>query len=103
MVRPRLRLRSGSCDDARELASACRLQPCMRRRSERLLVGAIALAAPLAAHAHHPGDSGWSPEPWVVGLLAFALLGYVVGVTRLWARAGTARGIGWHNVGCFVA
>jgi putative membrane protein len=75
----------------------------MRRRSERLLVGAIALAAPLAAHAHHPGDSGWSPEPWVVGLLAFALLGYVVGVTRLWARAGTARGIGWHNVGCFVA
>ena len=75
----------------------------MRKRSGRLLIGAIALAAPLAAHAHHPGDTGWSPESWVLGLLAFALLGYAFGLTRLWTRAGTSRGIGWHNVGCFAA
>ena len=73
--------------------------------TQSILIGAATLFAPIAARAHHPGagaEQGWNAEAWVVGLLALALLGYVVGVGRLWRRAGTARGIGWREVVCFA-
>ena len=35
----------------------------------------------------------WSFEPWTVALLAIGMALYLAGITRLWRRAGTGRGI----------
>jgi putative membrane protein len=63
------------------------------------LTALAAASLPLAAFAHHPagapppGWSTWSLEPWVLVLLAGAAVLYVIGVTRLWRRAGRGRGV----------
>jgi putative membrane protein len=71
------------------------------------IVPVLILAAP--AHAHAPAAPShehvhlawtWNPDPVVlVPVLALALL-YVVGIARLWSRAGVGRGVpAWRALG----
>lgn len=58
------------------------------------------------AAAHHPGTAtaaAWSFDPWVVAPLLASLALYAAGLARLWARAGTGRGIGRTQAACFGA
>jgi putative membrane protein len=61
------------------------------------------LGAPLSASAHHAGNAGPLIEPWGAACLAVSVLLYVVGVTRLWRRAGTFRGISRGDAVRFAA
>lgn len=45
----------------------------------------------------------WSPEPWVLALLALSAFLYARGVWRLWASAGWGRGIGKPAVIAFAS
>ncbi|HYC35946.1 MAG TPA: cytochrome c oxidase assembly protein [Usitatibacter sp.] len=76
----------------------------------RLSLAAIAAAAVLPAMAHHPAGveaaalaSRWTFDPWVTLPLAASLALYVVGLRRLWARAGRGRGISGREAACFAA
>jgi putative membrane protein len=59
----------------------------------------LTAAASNAAFAHEqsvhvPADAlAWSFEPWVVGCLALAAALYLIGLARLWRRAGAGRGV----------
>jgi putative membrane protein len=46
-----------------------------------------------AAVAGPPSPLGWSFEPWVLACLFLAAALYVVGLARLWQRAGPGRGV----------
>ena len=73
------------------------------------LTALAAASLPLATLAHHPaggpppGWSTWSPEPWVLLLLAASAALYAMGVARLWRRAGSGRGITRAHVARFAA
>lgn len=62
------------------------------------------LPRPAFAHGGHPPTpqhlwSAWTFDPGVVLGLAIAMIGYAIGVRRLWQTAGTARGIArWRTV-----
>ena len=62
----------------------------------------VACLVPVLAHAHSGGAEeliGWTLDPWVVTPLLLAGAAYAIGVTALWRRAGTGRGVrGWHVV-----
>ncbi len=64
----------------------------------RAVAAAGWLAAGAAAHAHEPepasAATGWTPEAWVLWLLALAAALYLAGLARLWRNAGTGRGLG---------
>jgi cytochrome c oxidase assembly factor CtaG len=53
---------------------------------------ALVLAGAAQAHdgSHHDGP-GWTLTPWVTGPLALIALLYIVGLSRLWARARHSR------------
>jgi putative membrane protein len=64
----------------------------------------VALLVPTWAHAHEGGAHGypWTFAPWVTVPLALSGLLYLVGVKRLWARAGQGRGVRNWQVLCFA-
>jgi putative membrane protein len=83
----------------------------------RRCVAAIGVASFCAAAAHaHPLDAaaagnatgpppplGWSFEPWVLACLLLAGALYLVGVARLWRRAGPGRGVHGRRALAFAA
>lgn len=84
---------------------------CARRRAKRPWWPAaplLALAAgPAAGHAGHDAPptlaTAFSPSPWLLlPLAAWALL-YVVGLRRLWRRAGVGAGVGPAALASVVA
>jgi putative membrane protein len=61
----------------------------------------------LLAHAGEPDAlqpllSRWTMDPLVISLLVVTSLLYIQGVSRLWRRAGPARGVRWYEVLCFA-
>ncbi|MBS0644140.1 MAG: cytochrome c oxidase assembly protein [Acetobacteraceae bacterium] len=62
----------------------------------------LALLLPGQAVAHEI-EAGLTFDPWVI--LPWQLSGwlFVLGVLRLWRRAGAGRGIGWRHVAYFAA
>jgi len=70
-------------------------------------VGVAAAAIPLLASAHtgahEPGELHWPFEPWVIVLLAVALVAYARGLQRLWAHAGRRAGVTPSAALCFAA
>jgi len=75
----------------------------MDPRSLRQLSLATLLAAPATAFAHdNAGISAGSFEPWLIALLAVSAIGYAMGVTTLWRKAGTGRGIRVADAARFV-
>ena len=68
----------------------------------RLSVATL-VAFPATAFAHAAAGRASSFEPWLVALLVATAFGYGWGVTRLWRKAGSGRGIRIANVGRFVA
>ncbi|MEO8925455.1 MAG: cytochrome c oxidase assembly protein [Caldimonas sp.] len=80
-----------------------------RSATRAALAGVIFLLLPAVAAAHAVSvDDGvawhwhWSWEPWVVACLAISAVLYAIGVGRLWAHAGTGRGVSAQQVGNFV-
>ncbi len=66
----------------------------------------ILAAVPASAHGGHPVApasllSEWRPDPLVSLMLILAAILYGRGLSRLWSRAGVARGIGRLEVGAF--
>ena len=68
----------------------------------RRLIGAVLATAPALVHAHD-ADAGAGIEPWVAACLALSAILYVVGLRKLWRRAGVARGVGWTQVALYLA
>ncbi|MDQ6679443.1 MAG: cytochrome c oxidase assembly protein [Pseudomonadota bacterium] len=73
------------------------------------MVGIILLAAHAAVLAHAVSEADglawrrhWSWEPWVVACLSLSAVLYAIGAARLWARAGTGRGVSPRQTGSFV-
>src|SRR5262249_26464846 len=72
-----------------------------KRRSHRahLAPATLTAAASSSAFAHEQGVRfpegalAWSFEPWVVICLALAGALYLLGLVRLWRRAGAGRGV----------
>jgi len=67
---------------------------------------ALLLLAPAAAWAHaghpHPEPPGWSFEPWAIVPLFLALVAYLIGLVRLWNRAGSSRPVVRRNATLFL-
>ena len=65
----------------------------------------LLLAAP-AALAHAPQQpaaaADWNTEAWLLLLLAVSVLGYALGLRRLWAHAGSGRGVGTLQAASFA-
>jgi len=67
-------------------------------------LAALSAAAPAGAHeTAGSGGAGWTFPPAVVAALAVCGVAYVVGVRRLWRRAGTGAGIGVRAAVSFAA
>lgn len=68
---------------------------------------ALALAAAASQAAAHgsgtPGTLPWHGEPWVVVLLALSVIGYGIGLTRLWRHAHGGAGVTRAEAGAFAA
>lgn len=69
----------------------------------------LLLALPAAVLAHAPQEHGqpaspwsWNAEPWLLLLLALSVLGYGIGLRRLWASAGGRRGVSTLQAWCFA-
>lgn len=96
--------RSMRARDAGRPARPRRIRP---RGPKAILVAGLLASSIGSAVAHSPGEGEtawqWVFEPWVVACLASSLVLYVVGVARLWRRAGSGRGIGVAHVGAFAA
>jgi putative membrane protein len=65
-------------------------------------------ASPAAAHGGQPVAPGelwseWRPDLLLSAAFALAVLAYGRGLVRLWARAGTARGVARLEAGSFAA
>ncbi|MDQ2735949.1 MAG: cytochrome c oxidase assembly protein [Pseudomonadota bacterium] len=80
-----------------------------RSATRATLAGVIFLLLPAVAEAHAVSVDDevawhwhWSWEPWVVACLAISAVLYAIGVARLWAHAGTGRGVSAPQVGNFV-
>ena len=77
------------------------------RRAARRLLAVVLGAAPMLARAHAgPHDAPalpWQFEPWVIVLLAAAVLAYGLGLQRLWRHAGRRAGVSLATAACFVA
>jgi cytochrome c oxidase assembly factor CtaG len=67
------------------------------------LSAATLIAVPATAVAHDAVAKASTFAPWLVVLLAASALGYGWGVTRLWRKAGAARGIRAADAGRFIA
>jgi putative membrane protein len=67
----------------------------------------LILLWPGVASAHQPGEHAaafaWNFEPWVVASLLASLALYAIGVRRLWAKAGTGRGVSRLEAALFGA
>jgi putative membrane protein len=94
---------------ARNERSPCGAPPRARSRAARALPGASFLIAHGLASAHATGGAEahawrgqWSWEPWVVSCLLLSAGLYAIGIARLWAHAGTGRGVSARQVGSFV-
>jgi len=76
-----------------------------------LMVGGGGAGAPLLAALAHarglvpPGEAWttWNPDPWILLGLAAMAGTYLLGVRRLWARAGKGRGLPPWRVGAYLA
>ena len=71
-------------------------------------VAAAALSLTPAAQAHALAETSadvyaWSFEPWVLLLLGVSAVLYVLGIARLWRRAGRGHGVGVLQVYAFAA
>jgi putative membrane protein len=53
----------------------------------------VAWGAPAQAHQAGSVAGSWNLAPWLVGSLAAAAAFYVIGLARLWRKAGVGRGI----------
>ena len=74
-----------------------------------LLSAAPLLFAPALVFAHvpEPGPAlpslwSWNTQPWLLGLLALSAIGYALGLRRLWANAGSGRGVATWQAGAFA-
>ncbi|HUL63382.1 MAG TPA: cytochrome c oxidase assembly protein [Burkholderiaceae bacterium] len=70
-----------------------------RSHLAHLALATLTAAASTGATAHEQGvrfpagTLAWSFEPWVVSCLALAAALYLLGLVRLWRRAGAGRGV----------
>ena len=68
----------------------------------QLITGLLLFCAAGAAHAHHLGAQGASPDlPLTLVIVASAAL-YALGIARLWKRAGAGRGIRFAQAARFA-
>jgi putative membrane protein len=81
----------------------------VRALSLLLLVLVLVLVLPAAARAHVPQGLPtapswweWNLAPWLLFLLGLSALAYGVGLRRLWANAGGARGVSKQQAACFA-
>lgn len=51
----------------------------------------VALALPVAAHAHEANETGWTLDPWISAPLVLAAVLYGIGAARLLARSSSPR------------
>ena len=63
----------------------------VRGASLPLVTFAALMLVPVPAFAH-AGERAWG-EPWVAALVTMAVLGYAIGLSRLWRHAGPGSGI----------
>jgi putative membrane protein len=81
------------------MIAACPLgtRPYIVRAAFVLTLLATADVCPAHTNEGSPAPSdwhvAWSLEPWVLACLALSAAGYLIGLLRLWRRAGTGRGI----------
>jgi putative membrane protein len=72
-----------------------------------VLILALVASGEASAHTGHVHwdelDATWTFDPWVVGPLTASSVLYVIGVARLWSRAGRGRGVHGWQVACFAA
>jgi putative membrane protein len=71
------------------------------------LLTLVLLASPASAHTGQPAGpdalwTAWRPEPLPALLIGLGLLGYGLGVSRLWRRAGGGRGISAPEAAAFL-
>ncbi len=69
--------------------------------------GVILLLRPASGFAHTPIAPGeawlaWNWDPWILAVLAVALVMYLRGVGNLWGRAGRDRGISRWRAGSYL-
>ncbi|MEO6835452.1 MAG: cytochrome c oxidase assembly protein [Candidatus Tumulicola sp.] len=79
-------------------------------RAFRIVVATVFALTPLCAASHALDDATpslarlpWTFEPWEIACLVLSAGLYVVGLARLWRRAGRGRGIGIAEAGAFAA
>jgi putative membrane protein len=65
------------------------------------LIPATLLAVPTVAHAHVVDPAGM--ETWVAVSLAVSAIAYVVGLRKLWQRAGVGHGVSARKAAMFAA
>jgi putative membrane protein len=101
--------RGASCDEAR---IATREARCRGRGAAYVTRGLAAMALllprPIEAHggAHGVLEAGawqWTWEPLVLVPLVISTVLYVIGVARLWRRAGRGRGVTYWQLASFAA